>query len=62
MEEIILTIVENFPNLFGLAILAAILYRQNEKLLAELFNKIDNLETRIARLEIVLDNQRDRAA
>ena len=54
MTELLQGLVEAFPNLAGLIVLAAILYRQNDKLLGELFERIDLLERQVADLKSVV--------
>lgn len=50
MEDLIKTLVEQAPNLVGLAILAYVLYRQNNTLLATLIERIDTLEEKVEQL------------
>lgn len=50
-------IIGTFPNLAGLAVLAFILYRQNERLLTELFERIDDLEAQVAEIKQALPSQ-----
>lgn len=52
-------IIETFPNLAGLAILAFILYRQNERLLTELFERIDDLEAQVAEIKMALPPRKE---
>lgn len=51
MEQFILNALEQSPTFMGLAVLAVVLYRQNNRLLDELFGRIENLERRLVELE-----------
>lgn len=47
MDELITAIITNIPNFLGLAMLALVLYRQNEKLTDALIERIVSLENRV---------------
>jgi len=47
MEELIKLVIEQSPTFIGLLLLAFVLYRQNERLLDNLFDEIDNLASEV---------------
>ena len=51
MDTLFSQMLERFPTFLGLIILAYVLYRQNERLLSELLDKIDELEERLRAIE-----------
>jgi len=52
MDAMFLKIVEGAPTFIGLVVAVWILYRQTERLMNELFGRIDMLEARIDSLEM----------
>ena len=51
MDELIKTMLEQLPNVGGLLLAVAILYRQNEKFFGLLDERLESLEARIAEIE-----------
>ncbi len=51
MEQFLFNALEQAPTFLGLTVLAVVLYRQNNRLLDELFGRIENLERRLVELE-----------
>lgn len=51
MTDLFLQALEQLPTFVGLILLAYILYRQNNRLLDQLFGKIDALERKVDSLQ-----------
>jgi len=59
MEQIINNIITNTPNLLGLAVLAYVLWRQNERMLTALLERVTRLESKVTALSVALDAEQD---
>ena len=57
MEEIFKYIAAQMPNLVGLAVLAFVLWRQNEKLLDVTLLRLKEVEKRLEELSLIVDEQ-----
>jgi hypothetical protein len=55
MDNFIMTLVENSPTYAGLAILAWVLWRQNERMLSALLERVSILESKVTALTVKLD-------
>ena len=55
MENIISNIITNAPNLLGLAVLAYVLWRQNERMLTALLERVTALEEKVQALSASID-------
>lgn len=55
MDDFLRYLIEQFPTLMGLLLLSFVLYRQNNKLLADLLERIEYLERQVndVRLQLV---------
>lgn len=51
MDNILTTIITNAPNLLGLLLLAIVLYRQNEKMLNALLERVVQVEKELGELK-----------
>jgi len=51
MDTMILKMLEGAPTFVGLVVAVFILYRQNERLMSELFERLDLLDRRVSSLE-----------
>lgn len=51
MEQLLIDLIKNAPSLIGLGIAVWLLYRQNDRLLTDMFARMDKLEEKIENLE-----------
>jgi hypothetical protein len=56
MEELLILAVKQSPTIIGFVALSAVLYRQNEKLLSALIERIELLERQVVDLKVMLAN------